>query len=79
MKTEEQKNKTLLGFILNSGKVFALYLAVTILFIFVFFSQLSDLVANSNLWAVSLLALVWLGFGIGSSKLFVKAYKNRNK
>lgn len=79
MKTEEQKNKTLLGFILNSGKVFGLYLAVTILFIFVFFSQLSDLVANSNLWAVSLLALVWAGFGIGSSKLLAKAYKNRNK
>ena len=79
MKTEEQKNKTLLGFLLNSGKIFTLYLVVTILFIFVYFSQLSDMVAHSPLWSVGLLTMVWLGFGIGSSKLLAKAYKNRNK
>ena len=79
MKTEEQKNKTLLGFMVNNGKTFTLYLAATILFISVYFSQLSDLVANAPLWAVGVLTLIWFGFGIGSSVLFVQAYKNRNK
>ena len=72
------KNKTYLQWLGNGGKVFSVYLLATIIFAFAYFSQLVEMLAESELWAVILIGLVWLGFGIGSTVLAVKTYNKRN-
>jgi hypothetical protein len=80
-KTEQEKNKTFVGWLINKyGRFYLVAILLGLFLLWQYGVQFNDIVKNEGgrYWGVIVLGLIWGGFTIGMIVHAIKMYGKRN-